>query len=388
LKKIIVLTSRFPYPLERGDKLRIFHQIKQLSASFEVVLVALTDDSTTENHLAALSPFAKVYTIKTSFFQKGINLAKGWWKGLPLSVANFTNDDVLAKIKNIIAKEKPDAIYTQLIRMAEYVKNIDGFKVLDYQDAFGENMKRRAEKSSFPLRPIFQHEAKRLMEYEEKAYDFFNEHLIISEADREMLVFKKKKNIKICQNGIDLAFFQSKNKEKKYDLVFVGNLGYHPNIEAAKILVHEILPPIIKKHPHLKVLLAGARPSAAVKNLASENVTVSGWLEDIRDAYDESKIFVAPLFQGSGQQNKVLETMAMQVPCVTTPMVNQSTGAVPDEAVLVASNVDEFVEKIFLLLENENICNRLKINALQFVNENFSWKKTTQNLIEIFEKNT
>ena len=378
-----MLTSRFPYPLERGDKLRIYHQIKQLSKHFEVVLIALADKNTTSEHIEALSGFVKIYTIKISTFEKGVNLIKGWWKGLPLSVANFTNENYQEEINYILEKEKPDVLYCQLIRMAEYTKGFEGKKILDYQDAFSENMRRRASKANPLLRIIFQHEAKRLADYEAKSYHFFQKHFIISETDKQMLSFSEKTNITICQNGIDTDFFQANlTVEKKYDVIFVGNLGYHPNIEAAQFIVNEIVTKLKKHKPDVKILLAGARPTLAVKNLASENVTVVGWLDDIRSAYDKGKIFVAPLFQGSGQQNKVLETMAMQVPCIATSIVNASTGAVENEAILIADTADLFVEKIILLLENKIIYNKLKDNALQFILSSFSWQKRTQILID------
>ena len=378
-----MLTSRFPYPLERGDKLRIYHQIKELSKYFEVILIALTDKSTNSEHINALSAFAKIYTIKTSNFEKGVNLLKGWARGLPLSVAYFTNENYQQEINYILQQEKPDILYCQLIRMAEYTKGFEGKKIIDYQDAFSENMRRRAQKANFLLRILFRHEAKRLADYEAKSYHFFQKHFIISDADRNALSFAEKNNISICQNGIDTDFFQADFEvPKKYDLVFVGNLGYHPNVEAAQFLVNEVVTKLKKYKPDIKILLAGARPTLAVKNLASENVTVVGWLYDIRDAYKEGKIFVAPLFQGSGQQNKVLETMAMQVPCVTTSIVNASTGAIENEAILIANTAEIFAEKIILLLENENIYNKLKNNALQFVLSNFSWQKRTQILID------
>ena len=378
-----MLTSRFPNPLERGDKLRIYHQIRILSQHFEVVLIALTDKTTSEEHIEELAHFAKIYTVKITTFEKGVNLLKGWAKGLPLSVANFSNYNYQQEINYILQEEKPDVVYCQLIRMAEYVKGFEGKKILDYQDAFSENMRRRAKKANFLLRILFEHEAKRLAEYEAKAYHFFQKHFIISESDKAALSFSEKTSIEICQNGIDTDFFKTNDKvEKKYDVVFVGNLGYHPNIEAAQFIVNEIVTKLKKTKPNIKILLAGARPSTAVKNLASENVTVQGWLDDIRDAYNDGKIFVAPLFQGSGQQNKVLETMAMQVPCITTSIVNASTGAIENESILIADDADAFCEKIILLLENKNVYNTLKNNALQLVLNNFSWQSRTKILVE------
>jgi polysaccharide biosynthesis protein PslH len=389
VKKVAVLTSRFPFPLERGDKLRIYHQIKQLSQQCEVILIALTDDSTSTEHLQALAQFAKIYTIHTSLLQKGANLLQGWLKGLPLSVANFTNSTAKKRIDKILQEEKPDFLYCQLIRMAEYSKGFEGKKIIDYQDAFSQNMYRRAAKASIFLRGIFKHEAQRLADYEARSFDFFDHHFIISDADRDALHFEKKHQISICKNGIDSHFFQNDAQniavEKKYDLVFVGNLGYHPNVEAAQYLVNQIFTKLKITHPNIKILLAGARPTLAVKQLASQNVTISGWMDDIRIAYSEAKIFVAPLFQGSGQQNKVMETMAMGVPCITTSIVNLTTGAKPNHEILIADTVDEFCEKIILMLGDKTLYESIKSNASEFVTQHFSWEGVTKPLLEVME---
>ena len=109
----------------------------------------------------------------------------------------------------------------------------------------------------------------------------------------------------------------------------------HPDKEVRREICHgielrgrthpqDILPLLIKKYPSIKILIAGARPTALVQSLASENVTITGWVEDIRVAYASAKIFVAPLFLGSGLQNKILEAMAMSIPCVTTTLVNNA----------------------------------------------------------------
>ena len=64
-----------------------------------------------------------------------------------------------------------------------------------------------------------------------------------------------------------------------------------------------------KKGTSLKLTIAGANPSQQVKNLQNESVEVLGWVNSIQEVYHKAKVFVAPLFHGSGLQNKILENM-------------------------------------------------------------------------------
>ena len=91
-------------------------------------------------------------------------------------------------------------------------------------------------------------------------------------------------------------------------LLFTGNMSYAPNVDAAQHLVKDILPQ--GQTRPIRVVLAGAEPASSVTALASDEVTVTGWVDDIAAEYTRATLFVAPLRLGTGLQNKVLEAMA------------------------------------------------------------------------------
>jgi len=187
------------------------------------------------------------------------------------------------------------------------------------------------------------------------------------------------KRLKVINNGVDTDFFDGREikVETTTDLCFVGNMGYLPNVLASEFLVHEINGGKAEKW---KILIAGARPHNRVKRLASSRVVVSGWVDDIRKSYKSAKIIVAPIFSGAGQQNKILEAMALGCVCVTTPQVNEAIGARNGTDLFVASNAEEFKEKISELMNNPEMCNRIGENARNFVHENFKWERVGEEL--------
>jgi len=374
--KLLVLLSRFPYPLEKGDKLRAYHQIKELAKQHEIHLVCLTDQNIKDEWVIEVKKICKeLHVFKLNWALIYWNTAKQFFTDKPFQVGYFYQRTIQKKINSLIVEIKPDHIYCQLIRTAEYVKNIQHIKkTIDYMDALGKGMFRRSEISTGIKKRLFKMEAKRLSEYENRIFDYFNHHTIISEQDRKFINHAQQNDITIIENGIDESFFNfDKVVDKKYDLVFIGNMNYAPNMECAEFIVNEILPDLSLKNSSIQLLISGANPHQRILNLEGKNVTVSGWVEDIRQSYASGKIFVAPLFIGTGLQNKLLEAMAMGIPCVTTTLAKSGLGIHKNKIVLTADSKDEFVEKISALLEDENLYAELSKSAREYVQQSFSW---------------
>jgi len=145
-------------------------------------------------------------------------------------------------------------------------------------------------------------------------------------------------------------------------------------------LAVDILPLIVKENPHVRLLIAGASPISAVTALASQQVVVSGWLDDIRDAYNESRIFVAPMLSGSGMQNKLLEAMCMKLPCVTTTLAANAIGAKHGMELFIADDDQAIAHFILTLMHDTDLADAMGTRARDFVSEGFQWEATTEQL--------
>lgn len=163
-------------------------------------------------------------------------------------------------------------------------------------------------------------------------------------------------------------------------------MQYRPNVDASQFLVNEVMPIVWRTHPEARVLLAGATPKKAVRQLASERVTVTGSVDDIRPCYASARLFIAPMRLGSGLQNKLLEAMAMGVPCITTPLANASLGAVDGQHLLLAADAESLAAAITHLLDDEALCQSLVANADTFVHENFSWQSAGKKLENVLQQ--
>lgn len=387
--KLGILLSRVPYPLEKGDKLRAYHQIKELSKNHEIYLCSIAVGKIKASDLEKIKPYCKeIKLIRLNRFSIFFNLLHGLlFTKLPLQVAYFFKKAAKNKVQNFFLGNQVDHIFCQLIRVSEYVKEIKEIpKTLDYMDALSCGMERRVSKAKFYKRPFIKLEALRLKRYEHFIFPSFDHKTIISEQDRELIIHANNHDITIIRNGVDRAFFKPIKVEKKYDLLFTGNMSYPPNIDGVSYLVEEVLPQVQLERPTIKLAIVGANPSQRVQRLASSNVEVTGWVDDIRLYYASSRLFIAPMLIGTGLQNKLLEAMAMKIPCITTPLANNALKAIQNESILIADSKESFKEQIMMLLENDKKAEEISQNGYEFISNNYDWESCSKHLEELFLK--
>ena len=140
----------------------------------------------------------------------------------------------------------------------------------------------------------------------------------------------------------------------RHDLLFVGNLSYAPNVEAARWLCEEVVPLL----GDVTVALVGAAPAAAVRALADvDGVTVAADVPSVSPWYAGAKVAVAPVHAGGGTRTKVLEALAHHRPVVSTRLGTH--GLDLGEVVLVADGPEDFAAACRSLLEDPRLASRL-----------------------------
>ncbi|HEY5425074.1 MAG TPA: glycosyltransferase [Candidatus Tumulicola sp.] len=103
-------------------------------------------------------------------------------------------------------------------------------------------------------------------------------------------------------------------------LIFLGNYAHAPNVDAAKWLCGAIMPLLRQRLPGLRLTLAGADPTRAVRALAESDVEVTGYVADVDALLEKARVFVAPLRFGAGIKGKIVYALAHGIPVVTTPV--------------------------------------------------------------------
>lgn len=383
--KLLVVLSRFPYPLEKGDKLRAYHQIRVLSRQHDIYLFALSDNEVPLASMEAMKPFCQEIRVgRFCWWTKLTNSLRAFFKGWPIQCGYFYSREAKKALRQFADEVKPDMVYAQLVRTVPYVQELEGEKTIDYQDVFSQGMLRRSQRAPFWKRPFFKMESRRLRRYEAEVFPLFQHHTIITEVDRDLMPVKEKDKIRIVGNGVDFEQYRYEGQEKNYDLIFAGNMSYAPNVDAAEFIVKQILPRLLPQFPNLRLVLCGTDPAPRVRALQGPHVTVTGWVESIAEYYAQSRIFLAPMRLGTGLQNKLLEAMATQLPCVTSPLAGKPLKGITDQHdILICDKVEEYVEAITQLLTDNVYYQQISQQGYQYVQQRYSWEAATEPLLQL-----
>jgi hypothetical protein len=183
-------------------------------------------------------------------------------------------------------------------------------------------------------------------------------------------------------NGVDSEFFCPATEPYDADTIsFVGRMDYYPNQECMQRFCDEVWPLLRARHPALKLLIVGADPSAPVRKLGDRpGVTVTGSVADVRPFVRASAVMVAPLAIARGTQNKILESMAMGVPVITSAAAAGGVDAEASVHLLVAETPGEQVEAIARLLEQPEERRRLSLAGRERVLSHHAWAQSMRRL--------
>jgi sugar transferase (PEP-CTERM/EpsH1 system associated) len=389
--KLLFLANRTPYPPYRGDKLKIYNLARQLSAHHELHLLTFAQSEEDERHIPELKKyFTEVHLVPLPFKHSLWQCVLGLFSPKPFQVSYFHAKAMQQKLQEWIQIHQYDAVHIQHIRMAPYMQSYTHIpRILDLPDAFSLYWQRRVEQSNNFIQKIaLQWEQRRLYAYE-SIISQFPLTLVCSEEDLSYLQQKHPDaRIALLPNGVDLDTFRP--REHNYTIedtvLFTGNMDYAPNVDAVVYFVHEIFPEIRKRRPGVKFIIAGQRPVDKVKALASEDITITGFVQDLVDVYHQASVVVSPLRFGAGTQNKVLEAMALGIPVVCSHIGFKGLGIQSGEGAFLATNKDEFVAQVTQLLADQSLRREMGSQGIQQIEERFGWTIIAQRLEGYFQQ--
>jgi len=376
MARILFLTSRFPYPLDKGDKLRAFNQIRALGARHELHLASVDVRRQSEPALQAVRAYCATITeLVLPQWQRVVTLPLALLSGLPFQVQYFRSMSIERRICELVRELRPDVLHCHLIRMAPYVhRDMAARTTLDYMDCFSIGALREAGWARWPKRALLRWEHRRLGGYERDVWSRFHAHCVISPEDGARMPVADPSALQLVPNGVDCEVFQPLPREPRYDVLFTGHMGYPPNIAAALYTAHQVLPKLRGWKPDTSLLIAGIGATRQIRALHGGAITVTEHFEHIREAFAMSRVLVAPMRISIGLQNKILQAMAMGIPVVTNSQGNAAIGGVHGTHLLVAEGSRAIAEATYELLSNAQLRARLRLAAMAFVAERFTWE--------------
>jgi glycosyltransferase involved in cell wall biosynthesis len=385
-QKVLLITSRLPYPPIGGDKLKSYNLLKILSKHYDVYLVTVTDeilDPETERELNKFTFKTRVFTkLKYEFY---LNALKFLFNKLPIQVNYYYFNDVKNYIDEI--SNDIDFAISTLVRTSEYLKNFKQVKYLDMVDSIGLNYQRSKENvKSFFWRSIYEIETERLLSYERKCIANFNNTFFVNKFETEY--WSQFGKTTWIPNGVDEKLLQYNKKNDKYKdyIAFFGKMDYQPNIDAVIWFVNNVFKDINK---NIKFIIVGTKPTSKILELTKvyDNIEVTGFIDDPYEILNSSLLVIAPMQTGGGIQNKILEAMALgTINIVSSLGAKPIVGANHNEHLLISDNPHEIVEFVNDIYENPTNYDFIKENSKKIIEQNYTWKNYEVKLLEMLKE--
>lgn len=386
MQELLYLVHRFPYPPDKGDKIRSFHLLKHLTQRYRVHLGTFIDDEMDHKYLERVRDMCG----ETCFLDLNPRSARirsltGLLSGQPLTLPYYHDKRLQAWVSNLLATRPIGTILVFSAAMAQYVSHAMNIsRVMDFVDIDSDKWMQYAATTTWPMSWIYRRESKLLLDYETKVARLFDSATFVSETEADLfkrLAPEVAAKVTYFNNGVDADYFSPHNiYPNPYlagidTLVFTGAMDYWANIDAVRWFASNIFSAIRLQLPKVEFYIVGARPSAAVMALADlPGIIVTGSVPDIRPYLAHASMAVAPLRIARGIQNKVLEAMAMGKTVVASPQAIEGINARPDRDMVVANDESDFINRIIKLLQNGPSCT-IGRAARARVLADYNWEK-------------
>jgi glycosyltransferase involved in cell wall biosynthesis len=212
---------------------------------------------------------------------------------------------------------------------------------------------------------------------------------LIATTERDRNVFKEvlpDQSLFVIGNGVDQSFLEPQPvKPEPRTMVFTGKMDFFPNKQGIMFFLDEIFPRILQRVPDARVFVVGIYPPKELLRRASENVIVTGFVNDVRPYMAKGEVYIIPLWIGGGIRGKALEAMAMRKPIVTTTIGCESIQLKHEESALFADTAEDFANAVIRLFNGQDLRRRLAQRAHANVLKYYDWNTQGEALTRVFE---
>lgn len=390
--RILYLCHRIPYPPNKGEKIRAFHQLRALAERHDVDLFTLALNTEEVSCASGLHPYCRHVTVEPpGRLARNLRIPWAMATGTPLTLPFFYSSALRQTIWKAFSSRSYDLVFVYSSSMAQYTQGMrDVPVVLDLVDVDSDKWFQFADHCKFPMAPLYRREGRTLRAQEREICE--SAALVLVSTDREAAVLRAiapSAKVQVVSNGVDADYFAPAPSRPEIGspvLIFTGAMDYFPNAQAVIFFATKVFPGIRHCVPEARFMIVGSNPTRSVKKLGKNTgIAVTGYVEDVRPYLSQAHLFVAPLAIATGIQNKILEAMAMGLPVLASTRATQ--GLPPGIAGLVetASSPGQWVEKTVEFLKGRGKRGAEALAGRAKVLQECSWSKNLSLLLDLVE---
>ena len=375
--KILIILPYAPYPVYTGGASRIFEKIKYFGSRHDLMVASFY---TSKRIRRELSKIIKPYCKKLILIKREKPLMD-FHTRLPYKVERVTTVKMWKALKKLdnnfdiaMFEHIHTAMYRELFNSCYTVLEEHNIESRILQQ-YGYNKINEAS-GHVTGNELDSKQADMLKVFETQHWPLFNLRTTVSEIDRNLMQSCCKAEILVVKNGIDTNNIQPVEYQEDGKILYMGNMSYRPNIEGIIYFIDVIFPVLNKKEPGLTLCIAGAKiPSQILELSESLNIECIENPPDMSEVASKCSVSIVPLLMGSGTRIKILHSMAMGIPVVSTTLGCEGLFVTDGVHLLVRDDPEYFSEGILKLRSDRELRNRLRINGRRLVKHEYNMHK-------------
>jgi len=391
MKRLLYIAHRMPFPPDKGDRVRAFHQIETLSQHYEITLATLAHSRADAEAAPALKQWVEEIILARAGGSLGlIRGALSLLDGGAVTEGYFRSPGLLRAIHEACRKPFDLAIAYSSSTLPYLLAADAKARVMDLVDVDSAKWASYGDSSAWPKSWLYRREARGVRALELEALERCDAVLLVSEAEVRALPTRSARVIAVS-NGVDMEYFAPADpaRNEHPGLVFTGTMDYRPNIDGVCGFVRDVWPGLKERVPGLTFTIVGRNPTRAVKRLEkAAGIRVTGSVPDVRPFLADASMAVVPLRIARGIQNKVLEAMAMGRAVVASGPALEGLDVRPGEDVLRADTTEEWHDQVTRLLSDEAFRLKIERAARRRVEADYSWETRLAPLVALCERLT
>jgi glycosyltransferase involved in cell wall biosynthesis len=382
--RCLFISRWFPYPPDNGSRLRVLNLIKHLSSRYTVDLISFASEPVSDEAMSAMRRYCeRVDVVRYRPFQptRWTALA-GFFSSRPRSVLDTYSVEMQRCVEQAGRERAYDVVIAAQIDVAPYAMALPNVPRVFEEVEVGKFYERYVGERH-PLKKL----RVALTWYKTSCYvaDLlrgFDGCTVVSEREREYVQqiapgyqptpgahdCLQSSRVHVVPNGVDLTCSTDFGTPQADTLVYSGALTYYANWEAIEFFLREAFHLIQAERPGVRLTVTGRLDGVPVDRLPNRDGTVfTGYVDDVRPVVARSWVSIVPLLTGGGTRLKILESLALGTPVVSTNKGAEGLDLVPGRDILIADEPADFADAVLRVLRDANLRETLSRNGRRAV---------------------
>jgi len=387
--KILFLSRWFPYPANNGSKLRVYNLLRGLSQHHDVTLLSFTDQPQASQEASEIRSLCRDVQVVPwrEFNPRGWRSLLGFLSVKPRSIVDTFSPEMARKITQQLTGEVYDLVVASQLTMAAYFTYFKDVPAVFEEVELGLSDDTAFESVDIKKRIRLTLTWFKLRSYLSRLLSRFRACVVASEQERQLIVenFPAYKNqIEVISNCVNIGDYQGLNlASKPNSLIFSGSFRYLANYEAMQWFVRDAYPLILRKIPEACLTITGDHANLPLPS--DQNISLAGYVDDIKSLIASSSVSIAPLRSGGGTRLKILEAMAIGTAVVSTSKGAEGLDVQNGKHLLVADDPEKFADCVVKVLQDDDIRQQLAGNAGKLVREKYDWLVVMPRFLKLLE---